>query len=230
MVRSTTFNSFFMAEEETIQINDAGLLRSDYAVIFLTKFCASINEYARGGPEATSLIHDNLEVWDKFRIAIRRTAPNFQPFANAMGSLSDGIQDWSEEEGLKAVIQSDQKPFYLTDMRKHLQRCVLLFLLTLILLIASILTRELLNYIPFTAKSQLMMSFQQSWLRTAETCFDRVHEAMSNVIDKTILNHFRNFGNLQSHLRCVILSLVPHHYIVFNGCISLFFVVVAEPS
>jgi hypothetical protein len=207
MARSTNFNSSFMAEDETTQTNDF----SRIPLIFLTKFSASVDEYVQGRLEASSLIHNNLEAWKTFRIAIRRTAPNFQPFTNAMGSLSGGFRDWSEEdEDMEAVINSDQKPFHLTDMRKHLQQCVCFILESVVisdLLIVSFFMRELLNNIPFAAKSQLIISFQQNWLRIAETCFDRVHEAMSDVIDKTILNHFQRFGILQSHLRCVIFPL-----------------------
>ena len=124
-------------------MNDAGLLGSDYSVILLdmSKFCESINEYALGGPEASSLIHDNLEAWKMFRTKLSgtETAPNFQPFANAMCSPSGGFLGWIEEDtDLKVVINNDQKPFYLMDMRKHLQQCVplLLRVLFLILLIA----------------------------------------------------------------------------------------------
>jgi hypothetical protein len=90
--------------------------------IFLTKFCTSINEYARGGPEAGSLIHQNLEAWKTFKIAIRKTAPNFHPFVSAMDSLSGGFRNWLEEEEGERVNHGDQKPFYLTDMKKHLQQ------------------------------------------------------------------------------------------------------------
>jgi len=90
--------------------------------ILITKFCASIEGYAQGSPEAGRLIHENRTVWRVFKAEIRGTAPNFKPFVDAMGSsgkFENCLGDGEDEE-----LISDGQPFYFTDMRRHLEQCV----------------------------------------------------------------------------------------------------------
>lgn len=88
--------------------------------ILITSFCSSVQQLARGGPQAGHLIHENRDAWRVFKDAIRGSAPNFKPFvdvtrgsANFENYLGDG-----EDE----LLISRGQPFYLTDMRKHIEK------------------------------------------------------------------------------------------------------------
>ena len=91
--------------------------------ILITKFCASIEGYAQGSPEAGQLIHENRTVWRVFKAEIRGTALNFKPFVNATGSSGE-FKNWLGD-GEDEELISDGQSFYLTDMRRHLEQWVI---------------------------------------------------------------------------------------------------------
>jgi len=91
--------------------------------ILITKFCASIEGYAQGSPEAGRLIHENRTVWRVFKAEIRGTALNFKPFVNATGSSGE-FKNWLGD-GEDEELISDGQSFYLTDMRRHLEQWVI---------------------------------------------------------------------------------------------------------
>jgi len=87
--------------------------------ILLTSFCTSIEQLARGGPQAGRLIHENRNEWKEFKNAIRGTAPNFKPFVDATRD-DDGFENFLGD-GDEELVSGGQ-PFYLTDMRKHIEK------------------------------------------------------------------------------------------------------------
>lgn len=88
--------------------------------ILITSFCSSIEQLARGGPQSGQLIHENRDAWREFKDAIRGTAPNFKPFFDATKS-NDDFENYLGD-GEDEVLVSHGQPFYLTDMRRHIER------------------------------------------------------------------------------------------------------------
>jgi hypothetical protein len=88
--------------------------------ILITSFCSSIEQLVRGGPRAGQLIHENRDAWRAFKDAIRGTAPNFKPFIDVRTGndhFENHLGDGEDE-----VLVSHGKPFYLTDMREHIEK------------------------------------------------------------------------------------------------------------
>ena len=76
-----------------------------------------VNKHVQGGPGAERLIHDNRIAFASFKQAIRRTAPNFVPALNAHEAAQMSIS-MNEEEPISLIGE----PFYLQDMKAHLQK------------------------------------------------------------------------------------------------------------
>lgn len=98
-----------------------------YMLGLVTSFVNDVEHYVRGGPAAGHLIHENRTAFANFKTAIRRTAPNFLPYPNA-NKNTPRFQNFlgeGEDEGPAEGLLSDMQPFNLADMRKHIQKFVL---------------------------------------------------------------------------------------------------------
>lgn len=83
----------------------------------VTSLISDVAKHVQGGPGAERLIHDNRVTFAAFKQAIRRTAPNFVPALNAQEAERNAISVGDEEQ-----ISLLSEPFYLQDMKAHLQK------------------------------------------------------------------------------------------------------------
>ncbi|KAG7442467.1 uncharacterized protein BT62DRAFT_954832 [Guyanagaster necrorhizus] len=167
-----------------------------YMLQLITTLCDDINLHIRGSSRTNKMIQDNRTAFAKFKIEIRKTAPNFIPSGDAKESVND---DDESENG----VLTTSGPFGVSDMRMHIQRSV---------------TRELPNNVPFNAKVALITSFQQSWPDSVKSCFDDVR----NTVLKTLLacvDHERlgQYDLLRHHLRSLVSEIVSEQYVYCHG-------------
>ena len=90
-----------------------------YVLNEVISFCSKFNQFVQGGSGANAkLIQEHRMAYEELKLAIRKSAPNFVPYTD------------DEEKGLGRVVEkpdtmvSHQKPFNLTDMRRHIKRYV----------------------------------------------------------------------------------------------------------
>ena len=157
----------------------------------ITSYCADIDHYARGGPDTGALIHDHRAAYEEFKLKIRNTAPNFQPFLNESDSKKTGkrkVNPLEDDDAAGDNTAIGNHKFYLEDMRKHLENSI---------------TRELPNNVPFEAKVTLMQLFQQPWAGFMMACFERVVNSTFALLMERLKVQFSRYPALQLHLRCV---------------------------
>jgi len=182
-----------------------------YMLGLVTSFVNDVQRYVQGGPAAGRLIHENRAAFATFKQAIRRTTPNFRPYVNADQTTShfQNFLGEGEDEGPEEGLLSDMQPFTLTDMQKHIQKSVALFLY-LYLVFANLflrsITRELPDNVPFQAKVALIASFQGTWESSTSQCFDTVRSSMLKVLFECINAKFQRYENLEAHIRRVTIS------------------------
>ena len=99
----------------------------------VTSLVRAVEQYTRGEPSASHLIHANRDAFWKFKIAIRKTAPNFWPFPDKdMGREKVAFEiameeEEDEEEGeivaeaMGEVLDTTNR-VSLTDMRAHIRK------------------------------------------------------------------------------------------------------------
>jgi hypothetical protein len=102
-------------------------------------FSHDVDRYVQGGRAAERLIHQNKEAYKVFKDAIRSTAPNFQPYLTAVEDESDiesskesddddemesEDDDEMESKDDDEISNGNSEPFYLADMRKHIEEFV----------------------------------------------------------------------------------------------------------
>jgi hypothetical protein len=111
---------------------------STYLLQLITAFCGDINQHTFGsGSETGQLIQQHRKAFADFKLEIGKSAPNFQPFANAPRAQAYEKQWYNFLRQLGLGVSDDNEPFYLEDMRKHIDKSM---------------TRELPNNVPFEAQ------------------------------------------------------------------------------
>lgn len=94
----------------------------------VTSLVRAVEQYTRGEPTASHLIHANRDAFAKFKIAIRKTAPNFWPFLDKdLGREKIAFDNAMEEEDMDIVETGDlvldtANRVSLTDMRAHIRK------------------------------------------------------------------------------------------------------------
>ncbi|PBK78915.1 hypothetical protein ARMSODRAFT_947905 [Armillaria solidipes] len=163
-----------------------------YMLQLITALCDDVNLHVRGSPQTSKMIQDNRAAFAKFRVDIRKTAPNFVSSGKAKAPADD---EESDEDG---GVLTTSAPFTVSDMRKHIQRSV---------------TRELPNNVPFDAKVVLITSFQHSWPSSVKSCFDAVRNTVLNTL-LSCVDHERlgRYDLLTHHLRSFVSEIISEQY------------------
>ncbi|PBK80191.1 hypothetical protein ARMGADRAFT_1003277 [Armillaria gallica] len=154
--------------------------------------CDDVNLHVRGSPQTSKMIQNNRAAFAKFKIDIRKTAPNFVSSGEAKASADD---EESDEDG---GVLTTSAPFTVSGMRKHIQRSV---------------TRELPNNVPFDAKVVLITDFQHSWPSSVKSCFDDVRNTVLNTL-LSCVDHERigRYDLLTHHLRSFVSEIISEQY------------------
>ncbi|KAK0463456.1 P-loop containing nucleoside triphosphate hydrolase protein [Desarmillaria tabescens] len=161
-----------------------------YMLQLITALCDDVNLHVRGSSQTSKMIQDNRAAFAKFKIEIRKTAPNFV----SSGEAKEPVDDDDEDGG----VLTTSAPFTVSDMRKHIQRSI---------------TRELPNNVPFDAKVALITSFQRSWPHFVKSCFDNVRNTVLNTL-LACVDHERlgRYDLLRHHLHSFISEIVSEQY------------------
>ncbi|KAF9244557.1 P-loop containing nucleoside triphosphate hydrolase protein [Melanogaster broomeanus] len=176
---------------------------ANYMMGLVAEFCRTVEQFVRGGAETGALIQRNREAFAQLKREIRATAPNFRPFIAAAASASatkdfknalDDGEDEGTEEGLHTLSLAE--PFFLDDMRKHIQKSV---------------TRELPNTVPFVSKVVLINEFQKSWSMASTNCVEKIRTTMSIFLHDYIQHRVRH-RSLQGFLTVAVNELSAQHY------------------
>ncbi|KAJ6610621.1 P-loop containing nucleoside triphosphate hydrolase protein [Mycena sp. CBHHK59/15] len=152
------------------------------------------------GFEPSELIQRNNAAFGDFKIAIRRTAPNFVAVVRC-NAASRGAEVLSDEE--EGEILDDQtadntlKRIYLTDVREELRKAK---------------TRELPGDVPPAAKAALIADFQETWGHSTQICFDGVKDSLCTLLSQKIQHIFDRYSNLRNRLHTYVSDLITEHY------------------
>ncbi|KAG5640591.1 hypothetical protein DXG03_007994 [Asterophora parasitica] len=170
----------------------------------LTTFCDDIQRSTSTGSDASQLIHRNRDAYASFKSAIRKTAPNFVPAVlynldkNPSGQHEEAAETSFGVDGLTKA-----KPFFLNNMRDHIKQSV---------------TRELPNNVPFSAKADLIVQFQEGWHAAIAVCFTAVRQQVEAMLEQRVKDTFYSYDHLEGHIRIFIAEIVQKH---FDACSSI---------
>ncbi|KAH7912598.1 P-loop containing nucleoside triphosphate hydrolase protein [Hygrophoropsis aurantiaca] len=178
---------------------------ASYMMSLIAEFCKTVDQYVCGGTETGSLIQEHRVAYSAFKSAIRSTAPNFKPYLSS-GQKAYGLKNFEpsddEEDGENEASDTESsaslsRPFYLQDMREHIEKSI---------------TRELPDNIPFQSKVSLIDAFQETWGIAAKECAEKVCSSLQTFLLESIKQTFGRYDNLQNHLHVILLELINYHY------------------
>lgn len=98
-----------------------------------TGFTAELSRYTQGSPEHEDLVQDVMQVFKRFKLSIRDTAPRFIPFSSKESMKGSAYAEPGFlDEGLELPRGNGLTTTYLTanldDVRKHIQKYVFSFI------------------------------------------------------------------------------------------------------
>ncbi|OBZ74744.1 Interferon-induced GTP-binding protein Mx1 [Grifola frondosa] len=168
---------------------------SAFMLTLITSFCQEVDAFVRGTPNRTSLVQTNRQIYTKFKLAIRSSAPPFMPYESA-AKAPKGIAKYiimpdEDEKDVDSI--GEARLIYLKDVRSHIEGCI---------------SRELPNNVPYAAKVSLIQAFQRSWEQDTLACFDNIHKEFQDVLGELIRSRFDLYGNLKAVLGPIVMELV----------------------
>ncbi|KAI0650980.1 P-loop containing nucleoside triphosphate hydrolase protein [Trametes meyenii] len=172
---------------------------SAFVLDIVTRFQNDVVELTEGSPRRTVLVQKNRETYEKFKLAIRGTAPAFVPYEKAKkgekykrsrARYARMDEDEPDEEGR---MIPPKKYVYLQDVREHIRAAV---------------TRELPNNIPYPAKKSLIREYQETWEAHALACFHRVQDDFKRSLGDLIKQRFERFHHLKGVIGPTVMEQV----------------------
>ncbi|KAL4246136.1 hypothetical protein ABKN59_008971 [Abortiporus biennis] len=143
----------------------------------ITGFSAEVGSLVKGVESYERLLQNCRPAYSKFKLNIRRTAPDFRPFTSPTDPLiSDDNGNHRvdiEEDGHEQSMSS--YPLYINDVKAHIERS---------------LTRELPYNVPFRVKASLIKNFTSEWDPYCQECFDTIYTATLEELKKSVECHF----------------------------------------
>lgn len=97
----------------------------------LSEFCQDLSKHLEGTPDEAGLLQAIQPVKDKFRAAIRDTAPDFRPYKRPRSHVHDSDYAWSpptflsNEEESGAVTVDNPCAIYVDEVMERAQKSVL---------------------------------------------------------------------------------------------------------
>ncbi|KZT39444.1 P-loop containing nucleoside triphosphate hydrolase protein [Sistotremastrum suecicum HHB10207 ss-3] len=167
----------------------------------ITGFSNEAQSHVDGTNAHVALVQGNRAVYTKFKIAIRKTVPEFRPFLKKEPSAAT-LARWDDssvldEEPLQPSDKSSNESIiYLDDLRKH---------------ILSSRTHELPDIVPYPAKVQSIQAFVKLWEDPISDCFTKVNEGFKKTLMDLIHEHFLRFPGLEANIRALVISEIEKY-------------------
>ncbi|KAF4571329.1 ASTRA complex subunit [Pleurotus pulmonarius] len=158
-----------------------------YTLQMISSFTDNVKQYVAGMQGKEGLLLYTKSVYGSFREQIHGTRPNFK-------SESRPIDSDNKESILKKI--SSGRPFYLEDVRKHMQQSI---------------TRQLPGNVPFSTKVALIQKYQDKWSSFVDQCFDKVQTKYAGFLSRLIEQHFVRHASLVQRLKAIVQDLVSKH-------------------
>ncbi|KAF8064448.1 P-loop containing nucleoside triphosphate hydrolase protein, partial [Lyophyllum atratum] len=172
-----------------------------YMLRLLTTFCDDVTRATSSGREANKLIRENRDTYAALKTAIRHTAPNFIPsirdYVDQEPVAGSSKRKGSSGTSIQVDTLTKSKPFFLNDMKEHIQQSI---------------TRELPNNVPFAAKAVLIEQFQAGWESAIEVCFAAVRQQVETMLEQSIKSTFYRYEHLEGRIRIFVSEIVQKHF------------------
>ncbi|KAL0571649.1 hypothetical protein V5O48_010307 [Marasmius crinis-equi] len=169
----------------TAIVEDPATYLLNAAIAFSTEFQQSVDGDTG---DSTELIQTHKRSYERFKHAIRSTAPVFSPLLD--NEQQPSMSTSSREADPSHIV------YNLTSMRNHIKESV---------------TRELPNNVPFKAKASLIQEFQKNWPDAAEECFEQVQRATQDFLFDMIEDRFKRHSRLRGDMRNHVRELLDKH-------------------
>ncbi|KAF9258340.1 hypothetical protein L218DRAFT_1005081 [Marasmius fiardii PR-910] len=169
----------------------------------LFSFKMDVDKYVEGVPDRSGLHQTIRPHREKFRQAIRRTAPDFKPYERRQGPRTVPQPDFlahEEEADAGEVVDDEYEEDKESDaiyIEEVLQRA------------NDSRTRELPGNHPYVVEESFITEITERWTSPAQMYCEEVYETILGHVDAVVKKHFKDFG--QGHLERQVSNIVQDH-------------------
>ncbi|KAK7030959.1 hypothetical protein VNI00_013906 [Paramarasmius palmivorus] len=164
-------------------------------------FVDDVKRHMEGVPTEVGLPQTIRPHQERFKQAIRNTAPNFRPFERSrkVKSSAPPFPDFIVHEEGTPIAASDHNMIYADEV---LQRA------------EGARTRELPSNHPYIVKEGYVSAITRRWFTPAEALCKEVFELTSHVVGELIGDHFSDFGqgSLERQIRRIVQGYMRERY------------------
>ncbi|TFY61367.1 hypothetical protein EVJ58_g4550 [Rhodofomes roseus] len=175
----------------------------------LSDFAREMSKHLEGTPEGHGLLQTLRPVQERFKKAIRDTAPDFRPFPKPQRAKdretdmakqdlvdADGTQ-FQQPEFLRAEepdtweVGNDDRAVYVDEVMARAREAT---------------TRELPDYYPFVVIQEYINAVTSKWDVPTRNLFDSVQKILTTYVKQVVSRHFSKFthGGLHQHVITVV--------------------------
>lgn len=167
---------------------------ASHVLTLVTSCGADFQKYVEGGVDAATLVQATRGAFATFKQGIKGTTPNFLPYLSSEDN-KPGFKTYLEGEEEESFNESGYttRPFFLEDMRRHIEKSI---------------TRELPDDVPFPCKVTLIKSYQGAWSGLAKTCFKSVKESTLNCLTMQVEEKFGPYTALKNRIMSLVTQLI----------------------
>uniref|UniRef100_A0A0W0FU61 P-loop containing nucleoside triphosphate hydrolase protein n=1 Tax=Moniliophthora roreri TaxID=221103 RepID=A0A0W0FU61_MONRR len=184
-------------------------------------FVDDVKKHMEGVPTRDGLLQNIRPHQERFRLAIRNTAPNFKPFERSrdLKSSPSARPDFiiQEEGDLVSDDLEDSDPIYADEVLRTAEGAR---------------TRELPSNHPYVVKETYVSAITQRWLTPAERLCKEVFDLTSHQVGELIAKHFAEFGQaiLERQVKRVVHEYIRMRYEHTQKQLEWFVKLEARPS
>ncbi|KAF9807180.1 hypothetical protein IEO21_08339 [Rhodonia placenta] len=167
----------------------------------ISEFCRDLDKHLEGTPGENGLLQVMNPLKEKFRAAVRDTAPDFRPYKGPKDGFDGDTPSgdgWSmpsflshEEES--AVNLDSSHAIYINQVMDRARKAV---------------TRELPDHYPFVVYQDYITSITAKWHIPMRILFDSLQKVLNNYVKQLVAKHFSIFaqGGLQHSVHQIMVE------------------------
>ncbi|KAG8220546.1 P-loop containing nucleoside triphosphate hydrolase protein [Butyriboletus roseoflavus] len=165
----------------------------------LGNFVKDLDHHVVGTPEEDGLLQTIRPHQGAFKLAIRRTAPNFVPWEKTTSKVLPRVEFLANEDGDNVdgdndALGMEPQQIYVDEVLKRAQDAR---------------TRELPDNYPFVVQRAYIKQITDQWTGPAMVLFDQVYDILRADLAKLVDLHFEHMGN--GNAKQAILMIVNDH-------------------
>ncbi|OBZ73062.1 Interferon-induced GTP-binding protein Mx2 [Grifola frondosa] len=169
-------------------------------------FCDDLQDAVCGRGEDKTFVHRSRATYEQFKVAIRKTAPNFRPFEDSTRcykppEFAPEVGDYGMEDN--ASVAGTASPEDTASLPSEGTQVIGLYDVREVIRLYFD-RMGVTHNLPYDAKKRLIKDFMDGWPAPAQKCFDDISSILSKTLSEFVATRFGRFKALEQHIERIV--------------------------